>query len=51
MKLSEEKIDINQKVIELEDEEKLDQIHELLSEGRNPLRWRKLLTHRVCGNT
>ena len=35
MKLSEEKIDIIQKVIELEDEEKLDQIHELLSENEN----------------
>src|SRR6185503_9589616 len=35
MKLSEEKIDIIQKVIELEDEEKLDQIHELLSQEEN----------------
>lgn len=32
MKLSEEKIDIIQKVIELDDDAKLDQIHELLSE-------------------
>ena len=35
MKLSEEKIDIIQKVIELENEEKLDRIHELLSEEQN----------------
>lgn len=35
MKLSEEKIDIIQKVIELENEEKLDRIHELLSEEEN----------------
>ena len=35
MKLSEEKIDIIQKVIELEDEAKLDQIHELLTKDDN----------------
>lgn len=35
MKLSEEKIDIIQRVIELDDEEKLDQIHELLAEEKN----------------
>jgi len=35
MKLSEEKIDIIQRVIELDDEEKLDQIHEILAEEKN----------------
>lgn len=32
MKLSEEKIDIIQKVISLDDEEKLDRIHEILTD-------------------
>ena len=42
MKLSEEKIDIIQKVIELENEEKLDRIHELLSEEENLNHLRKI---------
>ena len=37
MKLSDEKVDIIQKVIELEDEEKLNQIHELLADEHDQL--------------